>query len=177
MIPRNYVKYVAPPLLFICMLLDAHINRIFTSVFTSHYLMNAHLMVLAILVMSEVVNRRFMIGTMLAIGILYDVYYVGVIGIYAVILPLIVILIYLFGQVIYQSLLTLFYSMIIFVTFFELGSSFLQLIFQLAHVNSQFFVTRFLGPTLALNIIMFVILIVPFRRVLVEQNYEKSRII
>lgn len=170
MTPRNYVKYIAPPLLFICMLLDAHINRLFTNAFDNNYLMNAHLMLLVMLVVSEVLDRRFMIGTMLVIGILYDLYYIGVIGIYAVILPLIAVLIYLFGSVIHQSLLTLFFSMIIFVTFFELGSTLLQLIFQLAHIDSQFFVTRFLGPTLALNIILFVILIIPVRKVLIEKS-------
>lgn len=169
MIEKGYLKYVAPLLLFIFMLLDAHVNRLFTLFFSDDYQMNAHIMILVLLVVSEVLDKRFAIGTMLVIGVLYDLYYIGVIGIYAVILPLTAALIYLFGRVIHQSMLTLFFSMIIFVTFFELGSTLLQMAFQLAHVNNQLFVTRFLGPTLGMNILLFILLIFPLRKVLIQK--------
>lgn len=170
MIEKGYLKYIAPPLLFIFMLLDAHVNRLFTHFFNDSYQMNAHVMILVLLVVSEFLDKRFMIGTMLVIGILYDLYYIGVIGIYAVILPLITVLIYLFGRVIQQNLLTLFFSMIIFVTFFELGSTLIQMVFQLAQVNNRLFVTRFLGPTLGINILFFIFLIFPIRKIFVEKE-------
>lgn len=170
MIEKEYLKYIAPPLLFIFMLLDAHVDRLFTHFFSDNYQMNAHIMILVLLIVSEFLDKWFVIGTMLIIGILYDLYYIGVIGIYAVILPLSVALIYLFGKVIHQSLLTTFFSMIIFVTFFELGSTLIQMVFQLARVNNQLFVTRFLGPTLVLNILLFILLVFPLRKLLTAKK-------
>ncbi|WP_288226115.1 rod shape-determining protein MreD [uncultured Enterococcus sp.] len=175
MITRTTLKYITPFLLFFLFLLDAHITRIIASLTDNVYVANAHLALLVLLILSRVIDERFLLGTSLFLGILYDLYYIGVIGIYAVIFPLLVLLFYLFKKTIQQNILTLFFTIVISVTLFELISLLLQSVFGLTGISGDFFVPRYLGPTLLFNILTFVILIFPLEKILIgppEQNLD-----
>ncbi|GCF95803.1 rod shape-determining protein MreD [Enterococcus florum] len=175
MIEKRYLKYAAPFLLFFSFLFDTHATRLMTHWTDDRYIANLHLLILLLLVLSEVLEKGFLMKTMIVLGIVYDLYYIGIIGIYAVIFPVLVALIYFFKTVINKNLLTLFFSMIILVTLFELGSLTIQLIFQLVMVDNQFFVTRFLGPTLLLNMIAFVIFILPLQKVFLDKSMKRIK--
>ncbi|MDT2596459.1 rod shape-determining protein MreD [Enterococcus dongliensis] len=176
MIRRTTLKNITPVLLFLLFLLDAHVTRIIAALTNNAYVANAHLALLVLLLVSRVVNQRFLLGTSLAIGFLYDLYYIGVIGIYAVIFPMLVMLFYLFKQIIQQNILTLFFTVIISVTLFETISLLLQTIFGLTGVSSDFFIPRYLGPTLLFNILMFVILIFPLEKLLIDPTEDELSI-
>ena len=150
MISRTNLKYITPFLLFFLFLIDAHVTRIIAAWTDNIYVANAHLALLVLLIVSRVVNERFLLGTSLVLGTLYDLYYIGVIGIYAVIFPLLVMVFYFFKKTIQQNILTLFFTVVISVTLFELISLLLQSVFGLTGVSSDFFVPRYLGPTLLL---------------------------
>ncbi|MGX7204868.1 rod shape-determining protein MreD [Enterococcus pingfangensis] len=167
MIRRTTLKKITPVLLFLLFLFDAHVTQLATNLMNNAYVANAHLALLVLLIVSRVVNERFLLGTALVLGFLYDLYYIGVIGIYAVIFPLLVMLFYLFRKTIQQNILTLFFTIIISVTLFESISLLLQTIFGLTGISSDFFVPRYLGPTLLFNILIFVILIFPLEKILI----------
>lgn len=167
MIRRTTLKKITPVLLFLLFLFDAHVTQLATNLMNNTYVANAHLALLVLLIVSRVVNERFLLGTALVLGFLYDLYYIGVIGIYAVIFPLLVMLFYLFRKTIQQNILTLFFTIIISVTLFESISLLLQTIFGLTGISSDFFVPRYLGPTLLFNILIFVILIFPLEKILI----------
>ncbi len=132
---------------------------------------NAHFLILALLCCSMAFEKRYLLITTIVLGAIYDAYYIGVIGIYAVALPLIVWLMYVMKDVIHVNIFTEFFSMIIFVTGYELFTMVVQLIFKLAVVNNTYFITRFLGPTLLLNMIIFVLFIFSLRNYSVMNNF------
>lgn len=167
MIRRTTLKRIAPVLLMLLLLLDAHATKFMMAVTNNVYVANAHLALLVLLIITRVINERFMLVTALVLGVLYDLYYIGVIGIYAVIFPVLVLLFYLFQKVIQQNVLTMFFTLVISVTVFEFASLLLQSVFGLTGISSDFFVPRYLGPTLLFNIIMFVILIFPLEKILI----------
>ena len=173
MISRTTLKYITPFLLFFLFLIDAHVTRIIAAWTDNIYVANAHLALLVLLIVSRVVNERFLLGTSLVLGTLYDLYYIGVIGIYAVIFPLLVMVFYFFKKTIQQNILTLFFTVVISVTLFELISLLLQSVFGLTGVSSDFFVPRYLGPTLLFNILTFVILIFPLEKILIWPPEEE----
>ena len=173
MISRTTLKYITPFLLFFLFLIDAHVTRIIAAWTDNIYVANAHLALLVLLIVSRVVNERFLLGTSLVLGTLYDLYYIGVIGIYAVIFPLLVMVFYFFKKTIQQNILTLFFTVVISVTLFELISLLLQSVFGLTGVSSDFFVPRYLGPTLLFNILTFVILIFPLEKILIGSPEEE----
>lgn len=173
MISRTTLKYITPFLLFFLFLIDAHVTRIIAAWTDNIYVVNAHLALLVLLIVSRVVNERFLLGTSLVLGTLYDLYYIGVIGIYAVIFPLLVMVFYFFKKTIQQNILTLFFTVVISVTLFELISLLLQSVFGLTGVSSDFFVPRYLGPTLLFNILTFVILIFQLEKILIGPPEEE----
>ena len=81
----------------------------------------------------------------------------------------IIMLQYVMKDVIHVNIFTEFFSMIIFVTGYELFTMVVQLIFKLAVVNNTYFITRFLGPTLLLNMIIFVLFIFPFKKLFSDE--------
>ncbi|GAA2914452.1 rod shape-determining protein MreD [Enterococcus pseudoavium] len=173
MIRRTTLKHITPFLLFFLFLIDAHVTRVIATLTDNVYVANSHLALLVLLVISQVIDERFLFWTALVLGVLYDLYYIGVIGIYAVIFPLLVMLFYLFKQLIQQNTLTLFFTTVISVTLFEFVSLLLQTIFGLTGGNEGFFVPRYLGPTLLFNILIFVILIFPLERILIDPTEKE----
>ena len=82
---------------------------------------------------------------------------------------MIVWIMYILNKTLYQNIFTMFFGMIIFVTGLEMVTLGIQLLFKIATVNTSFFVSRFLAPTLLLNIILFVILVIPFMKLFKEE--------
>lgn len=165
----DYIKYFAGIFFFFMFLLDGQITRFLEKWTQDVYIASAHLCLLALLCGAKYLPKGYMITTAVIIGILYDLYYIGVIGIFAVGLPLMVWLMYLLSATLYQNVFTMFFGMIILTTSLELVTLGIQLLFKLTTVNSSFFVTRFLGPTLLLNIGLFILFVYPFDKLF---NYE-----
>lgn len=148
------------------MLIDSHITALFTAMSQGIYLASSHFLLLLVLVASSYFPKRYMLITMLILGLLYDSYYVGIIGIYTVAFPLIAYLMYSMGNTMNNNVFTLFFGWIILITLFEVYVMAVQKIFEFSDVSTIFFVARYLGPTLLLNMITFIIFTLPFKRLL-----------
>ena len=98
------------------------------------------------------------------IGSLFDLYYLGILGIYAVVFPVTIWLMYLIYGILFENDFNLFFGMIIFVTFFELFIVGLQLMFNLIRIDLIYFVTQLLAPTLLLNIGLYLLSMYPFKK-------------
>ena len=71
---------------------------------------------------------------------------------------------YLLSGVLYRNVFTMFFGTVILVTAYELLTVSIQLLFNLTTVSWNFFIARFLGPTLLLNLLLFVIFVFPFKK-------------
>lgn len=161
---KKYLKYIIPVLFFLLMLIDSHITSFFADISEGFYIANAHFLLLGALCASQVFSRKYMLIMMTVLGLIYDSYYIGIIGIYAVALPLVVFFMYSLSNAINMNIFTMFFGWIILITGYELYSLVVQLIFQFATGDTLFFVTRYLGPTLLLNMALFMICIIPFKK-------------
>ncbi|HCE11591.1 MULTISPECIES: rod shape-determining protein MreD [unclassified Enterococcus] len=166
---HDYIKYISALFLFVMMLVDGQLTRLLEKWTQDNYIASAHVLLIALLCGARYLPRNFLIPTALVIGCLYDLYYIGLIGIYTVAFPLIVWIMYLLDKTIYQNIFTMFFGMIIFVTSLEIVTLSIQLLFKIASVNTSFFVSRFLAPTLLLNMILFFILVIPFMKLFKEE--------
>lgn len=167
MVKKDTVKYYAAPTFFILMLLDGQFTRLLENWSRNYYIANAHLLLLGLMCGCMVLSKRYMLITSVVLGMLFDMYYVGVLGIYMVALPLSVWLMYALADTLYRNVFTMFFGMIIFVTLFELVTLSIQMLFKLADVSDMFFISRFLGPTLLINMLLFIIFIFPFKKLFV----------
>lgn len=161
---KQYLAYYAAPTLFILMLVDSQLTRIFTNVTENVYLANAHLFLIALMVCCHVLPKRYMLITGLVLGLLFDTYYISVIGIYAVSIPAIIWLMYLLHSILYRSIFTMFFGTVILVTVYEVLPLLIQVLFNLTTVKVSFFISHSLGPTLLINLLLFVLFIFPFKR-------------
>lgn len=161
---KETMNYFMAPLFFFVMLIDAHLTSTFISWSHDTYVWGVHLLLLLMLFSGNLLSKRYMILSALLIGSIFDLYYIGVLGIYAVALPLVIWLMYIMHEAIYQNILTRFFGMIILITSLELITAGIQALFNLTAINGIFFVTRFLGPTLLINIIFFFVLYYPMKR-------------
>lgn len=161
---KGYLKLYTGPVLFLLLLLDTQFTRIFETITQHHYLANAHLFLIAVMVCCMVLPRRYMLIAGTILGLLFDSYYIGAIGIYTVAIPFVIWLMYLLAGVLYRNVFTMFFGTIIFITLYELVVVAIQLLFDLTSVSMNFFMARFLGPTLLLNLVLFILFIFPFKK-------------
>lgn len=164
MIPKR-IYYIAPFLFFFLMLVDSHVTQILTAFSQDRYIWRSHLALIAMLFAVKYFPKNYLMITSLIIGGIFDIYYLGLLGIYAVIFPLTVAFMYLLRDFIFENSMNLFFSMIIFVTFFEVAVVSMQLIFNLIHVDAIYFVTQLLAPTLLLNMSLFLLSMYPLKRI------------
>lgn len=164
MLKEESFKYYAAPMFFFMMLVDAHLTRTFLSWSHGNYIWSTHLLLLIMFFVVTRLSQRYMIISALIIGSIFDVYYLGVLGIYAVAFPLVVWLMYLLEETLYKNLLTESFGWIILVTCIELITLGIQLLFKLTSINIVYFVAHFLGPTLLVNILIFTILYYPLSK-------------
>lgn len=151
-------------LFFFLMLLDAHITSLIGSWDKNTKVWQSQLLLLVMLFAVSKLSKRFMISAAILIGILLDLYFLGIIGIYAVGLPLVVWVMYLFHSLFYQSLTNLFFSWVISLTLLQIITIGLQLGFKLAKIDGEFFVVNFFAPTLLLNIGYFLVFLWPLKK-------------
>lgn len=167
MLQKETIKYYAPILFFLLLLFDGQLTSFLDSWGQNEYFAVSHLLLIVLMLAAVNLPKSYMLPASLIVGFLYDTYYVGIIGIYMVTFFLLMLLIYQLDATINTNTFTMFFGMIIFVTLFEICALFLQVVFQLTDVNVVLFISRVLGPTLLLNMILFFILIYPLRKLFV----------
>lgn len=162
---KSKLCYFAPFLFFFLMLIDAHLTQNLMAFSQDRYIWRAHLVLIAMLFAVKYLSKNYMILIALAIGSLFDLYYLGLIGVYAVTFPVTIWLMYLLYGILFQNDFNLFFGMIICVTFFEILIVSIQLIFNLISIDLIYFVTQLLAPTLLLNMGLYLISLYPFKKI------------
>lgn len=164
MIPKEKVKYFAPAIFFLLLLIDGQLTMGAENILDNIYYPSVHLLLLAYLLLIPNLSKGYVIVSSLIIGLICDSYYLGVLGIYTVALVATVMLMYTFQGIVETNIPTAFFGMVIFVTSYELIAVVLQVIFHLSNVGPIIFVTRVLGPTLLFNMLIFVLFFYPMKR-------------
>ncbi|MFD1901503.1 rod shape-determining protein MreD [Enterococcus termitis] len=169
MIKKENVKYYAPVVFFLLMLIDGQLTQGAENLMDNIYFANAHFLLLAFLMAVPNLSKRYLLITSLVLGLISDSYYLGIIGVYTVALAATVMMMYRFQRVVHTNLLTAFFGMIIFVTTYELIAVGLQVIFSLSKVAPILFITKVLGPTLIFNMLIFVLFSYLFKRLFANE--------
>lgn len=161
------IKWYAPFAFFILMLLDGQLTRAFETFSKENFFIHSHILLLALVLASFQLSRRYMLVAATVIGALMDSYYLGIIGIYTLCLPLIVYVCYQVFSVLQPNAFTMLLAVILFVTFLETSLLLIQGVFSLANVDAVLFITRTLGPTLLYNLALYLILYIPFKKLFI----------
>ncbi|QIL45888.1 rod shape-determining protein MreD [Vagococcus coleopterorum] len=159
-----------PVLLFILTLLDGQLSRGLRSVMTNQAFLNSHLLLIALILASIWYSKRYMVITSMFIGLLFDIYYYGIIGINMVVLPLTVLLVYLVFKHVPINMLSIILGLIVFITIMDSSAYLLQVVFNLRTPGVARYVVGNLGPTLMFNIVACLLLSFPINKFLKKAN-------
>lgn len=159
------MKMALPFILIILMLLDGQISNLLRVATTNAVYLNSHLLLIGLILGCLNLNKRYLVVMSIVLGIIFDVYYYSIIGINMVSLPLTVMLIYVVFDYVRPSILSILLSLVIFITIMDSSAYLIQAVFKLINGDLLGFITRNLGPTLIMNVILFVILSYPIKKI------------
>lgn len=169
------LKYVFPIGLLIAFFLDGAFSNVFSGAFFSYpYSMVSHL-VLLWLVLGYFFENEVQIpltGFAVVTGIAFDLYYSGILGLFMVLFPLIIGLTRAIGKYFSPTFLTAIMIYFIDLAVFEFANYLAYMIIGIAHASFSSFLLYTLAPTLALNLVYFVVLYFPISLLYAHYNVE-----
>lgn len=136
------------------MLIDNHISQLLSGIFSDNLMPDAHLFL--IVLMYSVLKHRltYLMILGIALGVIYDAYFLNVIGLAAAVIPLIALFCYEIQAVIFANRLTRLFTTVIVVFAFEVILPLVEVAFGLVTFNFLHFIASQLAPTLLLNILL-----------------------
>lgn len=157
---------------FFSFFLDGTITQIFNLQFSDRFLMVPYLtiiwFIMAVIFLADY-DVKIMIWAFV-FGYIYDSYYIGIIGIFLFLIPLIVLLTRYLSKLVYASFFSSILISFIDITVVMSISYFLDRLSKIASISGSPFLVFVLWPTLIFNIIIFVIIYFPIRALF---NYFK----
>lgn len=167
MVRATKLKYGVPVILFICFYLDGIIGATFQSqMFHYPHAISSYIEVLWLIfaIMFDNTHNDHLEILAMIIGCVFDLYYTGIMGVFVFVLPFIVIL----TKWSYRELSVNFLSgiLIVFIdiTIVTIASFLANTVTHLTSVSVRDMLVDSLGPTLAYNLVAFVILYYPSKR-------------
>lgn len=159
------MKIALPFILIILMLIDGQLSNLLRVVTSNTLYLNSHLLLIGLILGCLNLDKRYIVVMSVVLGVIFDVYYYSIIGINMVSLPLTVMLIYVVFDYVRPSIFSILISLVIFITIMDGSAYLIQSIFKLINGDLLGFITRNLGPTLIMNIFLFIILSYPIKKI------------
>ena len=132
--------------------------------------MAPRLIILVFVLLSFYLPRNKMILYGIIFGFLYDSYYVGVLGIYVAILPLIVYVTNSLKQFLNPNPITTGMILFINLSILETMLYWIYKILNFTTININTFMAGRLGPTLLLNLVFFIFAFYPLKKVIIKMT-------
>ncbi|MFV0556106.1 MAG: rod shape-determining protein MreD [Lactovum sp.] len=167
---RRVFQFLSPVILFCLMLIDGQVSTFFAEIFHYKLLPISHLLLIFLIYSVRKHSLNYLLILGLGLGIVYDSYYIGVIGIVAAILPLIFLFVHEIQETVFTNWWTKLFTVIIIIFLFEIAVYALQYAFHLISVNPLIFIAQQLSVTLVLNITLMLILEKILREIYKNKN-------
>ncbi|SIO07857.1 rod shape-determining protein MreD [Carnobacterium alterfunditum] len=145
------------------------LDGILTVIFSEQFLegtkvMTPRLIVLVLILMSFYIPRSRMLVYSIIFGLVYDSYYVGILGVYVLLFPLVVYLTEKMKKVLNPNPIVIGMMIIVNLSLIE---TYLYLFYQVlgyTTINWATFLADRLGPTLLLNLVLFIAVFYPLKK-------------
>lgn len=165
MLKKTRINIFVPLTLFIALLLDGVIASVFSAqMYTATSDMVPRLIIVCTIIFAFYIDRSYMILFGILLGLLYDSYYVGILGIYTSLLPAMIYLSDKLKKILNPNLLVLIMITILQLSLTEFLLYGFYMVIDLATVDVTTFLANRLGPTLLLNTLLLVVLYYPLKK-------------
>lgn len=150
---RKYLFYLAPLVLFASFLMDGQVSSLLSNLAPGTVTITSHLLLVVGLFYAVYLPLSYALILFFLLGCLYDVYYLGVLGIATTILPFVTYLTYYFYQHLQFKRVTNLMILLVLVFTFEFANYLLARCFQLTNLSVFIFVFYNLMPSLVFNFV------------------------
>lgn len=165
MTKKARINLFVPVTFLIALLFDGTIASIFsTRLYTATSDMVPRLIIICIVLFSFYVDRKYMILFGILFGLLYDSYYVGILGLYTSLFPIIIYLSDKMRKILNPNLLVLVMIVIIHISLVETLLFGFYSVIDLTTIDIATFLANRLGPTLLLNSMFLLVLYYPLKK-------------
>lgn len=165
------MRYIFPIGLFIAVFLDGTLTHVCSSwMITPTSFAECRSVLLWIFMAICFGEVEHMIPWVIFAGFIYDMYYTGILGIYILLLPLMVYITRWIVQFFEPSFVVLLLIYLIDITILTTMGYAMNLLTGLTSVSTTTFIGRTLGPTLAVNLALFVILYYPLKKLFLKYS-------
>ncbi|CRH93017.1 rod shape-determining protein MreD [Chlamydia trachomatis] len=155
---KKYLLYLSPLIFLIAFLIDGQLSTLITNWLPGAMTVSSHILFILSIFYSVDMTLRGQLIIMTALGALYDIYYLNILGIGLTILLLMVYLIYYFYQQLKFNVLSNITILLVVLFGFEFGSFLLGRLFHFTNLSMYMFVFYNLAPTLLFNCLALVAL-------------------
>lgn len=163
---NNTYKLLFPVFLFLIMLIDGQITMNMRAPMGNDSFLNSHLLLICLVVGGMGLSKKYMIITATILGLLFDMYYYGIVGINMAVLPATVLLIHFVFKYVPVNIISIILSLIVFITIMEGSAYLLQVVFNLRRPDFLMFIANNLGPTLIFNVFLCLVLSYPISKLI-----------
>lgn len=167
-----------PLLLIVFFLLDGILSETFsTALHTSDYYMTPRLIVILLAMLAFFLPRRQIMIYAIIFGLFYDIYYTDILGLHIALFPVIVYINEKMKKLLGDSAFVIGMMLIINISLLESG---LYLFYRAvpsfsSNIDVSQFLSGRLGPTLMLNIVLFIVLYYPIRKIIDKTTQNTAR--
>lgn len=166
---KQVMKILLPILILVTMLIDSQLSNLLRFLTDNQIFLSSHFMLLGLIMGSLFYSKRYMVITAIVLGLSFDNYYYSIFGINTVSLPLTVLLIYLVFEYVEPTIPSLLMSLVLFITIMDGSAYAIQVIFNLTEGDLLGFISTQLGPTLLMNMTIFILLAYPIQKVIFKR--------
>lgn len=173
MTKKGRINLFVPLILLVAMLLDGVVATIFSSqLYTATTDTVSRLVLVCVVLLSFYVDRNHMILFGIIFGLLYDSYYVGILGLYTSLFPIVIYLCDKMKKIFNPNILVLILVFIIQLSLAEFLLFGFYTVIDMSMIDMATFLANRLGPTLLLNGIYLLLLYFPLKKAATELTRE-----
>lgn len=133
-------------------------------IFGGNYILIPHFLIVAILFLTVYGPKKYWLLYAFIFGLLFDIVYTEIIGIYLFLFPVIAYLMTKLMKVLQTNILIVSLASLIFVTLLELASYEINFLIHITDMDISSYLSNRLVPTLILNLIFIIIAAYPFKK-------------
>ena len=158
MIKKQYLTYLAPLIVLLVFLMDGQLSTLRTNWSPGSISISSHMVLMVGIFLSFHFPLLYSISIFAVLGFIYDLYYLGILGIAITLMPLSVYLIYYFYQNLPFRAVTNQVILLVILFVFEFAAFLLARLFSLTNLSMFIFVFYDLMPTLVFNAFLLLLL-------------------
>ncbi|NQN50477.1 rod shape-determining protein MreD [Streptococcus suis] len=154
------------PVLFVVLIIDGQLSTLATNWSVGNFSISSHILLMIAIFYANFISLKFSLFVFMIIGFIYDISYLGLVGIATTTLPLVVFGMYFFFQAMESRRIFNLLILVVSLFQFEFISYLFARFFHLTNLSVFIFVFNNLLPSLLFNLVLFFIL-----QPLMEQSF------